>query len=303
MAVRLSLTPVRRGERPRSDEIRDARALAVVADRSGLDALFLARSQGVDPYPVLGAIASGTDHLGLGALAAPAGERPPAVLAKVVTTLDVVSGARAILGLAPGAGDRALGADQPLEAEARVVAELADDLEICRAMVRVRAPSYSGATAAISSAWNEPRVEGVEPIPIALLVPGEARATPGAAELLPLGARFAELCAVELAAAHGRTAQPFTGPELRSIHDAACLASGRPPGEVPLLAVLPLRQGAARSGPVPDNWSVGELLERCTSARDAGFDGVVVDVGAGDLGDPRLANLVERLGSPGTAPG
>jgi len=50
----------------------------------------------------LGALAAVTDRVRLGALVTPVTFRAPALLAKTVTTLDVLSGGRALLGIGAG---------------------------------------------------------------------------------------------------------------------------------------------------------------------------------------------------------
>jgi alkanesulfonate monooxygenase SsuD/methylene tetrahydromethanopterin reductase-like flavin-dependent oxidoreductase (luciferase family) len=52
--------------------------------------------------PVLAAIAASTTQFHLGLLATSMVYRNPALLAKMITTLDVLSGGRAILGIGAG---------------------------------------------------------------------------------------------------------------------------------------------------------------------------------------------------------
>ncbi len=55
-----------------------------------------------DPFTTLAWIAARTERVRLGVLVTPAFLRPPALLAKSIATLDVVSGGRAICGLGVG---------------------------------------------------------------------------------------------------------------------------------------------------------------------------------------------------------
>lgn len=85
--------------------------LAVAAERTGWDACFLwdhlqlVRALALDvhdPWVVLGAIAHATSRLSLGALVTPVARRRPWKLAKEITTLDHLSGGRAIVGVGLG---------------------------------------------------------------------------------------------------------------------------------------------------------------------------------------------------------
>lgn len=303
--VVLDDAPSRSGRDPSQLEI--LLELAVIADESGLDGFFLASSEGIDPYVVLGAAAARTTSIVLGCLAAPANERPPSVLAKVVTTLDVQSEGRAILGLAPSWPRHLEAPGQPNRPGelARPELELGDALEICRAMVRVPAPSYRGATAAIASAWNEPRYVESGPTPMALLAPEapDPRTGGGPAQvggLFALAARFTEVCAFEVGLSDPAeqlaeelgdvTANTAEG--LRREFDAACLQAGRPPGEVGLVAVTALR---ASSSAATGDRDIAEVVRRATAWRRAGCDGVVVDVGPDDLGDKRIGDLAVAI--------
>ncbi|MHB1782881.1 MAG: LLM class flavin-dependent oxidoreductase [Acidimicrobiales bacterium] len=256
---------------------------AVQCDAAGVDAVLVGPDIGVDPYVLLGGVAAATSTVVLGCLAAPVGERPPSLLAKQVTSLDVCSGGRAVLGIAASDGAQRLAG---VESEA----ELGDVVEICRAMLRVPGPSYSGVRHAISSAWNEPRHAGGEPMPLVLLVRG-----PGTPLVLDsqrgrspitLAARFAEMCAVgPLDVAPFDTGRCLGPPErdrrglgrmesllasTRGELDALSLDAGRVRGSVRLLALLAAGRAEAQ-------------LAAASAARAAGADAVVADIEVGRL--------------------
>ena len=85
--------------------------LATTAERAGFDAVFVMDhfyqlpniGPRTDPmleaYSVLSGMAARTSRIRLGALVTGVTYRNPALLAKIVTTLDVVSSGRAILGI------------------------------------------------------------------------------------------------------------------------------------------------------------------------------------------------------------
>ena len=86
-------------------------ALAATAEEAGWDAFFLwdhlqlVRALALDvhdPWVVLGAVAHATTRLRLGTLVTPVARRRPWKLAKEITTLDHLSGGRAIVGTGLG---------------------------------------------------------------------------------------------------------------------------------------------------------------------------------------------------------
>ncbi|HUY29848.1 MAG TPA: LLM class flavin-dependent oxidoreductase [Acidimicrobiales bacterium] len=268
--------------------------LGVTAERAGLDALFVGPSPTLDPYVLLGGVAASTSELALGCLAAHAGERPAAMLAKVVTGLDVCSGGRAVLGITDEpagftpAVDRDGGGGRP------DTGRLSDALEICRAMLRVSAPTYAGRRTGISGAWNEPRLEGLR---IAILAPFDGAPDALVLRALELAARFAEICVVDtgtgVPGSRGGTRSPgatradgSSGAWLRERFAAACLDAGRVPGDVRLLARC-----------VDGGGAVSDVIDRGARWLDACADGVVVDVGPVERARDRHAELVAALGA------
>src|SRR3972149_3149364 len=89
-------------------------AVAEAAERLGFDALFtsdhylsvvdVAEPGSNDAWTLLGALAARTERLRLGAMVSPVTYRLPTVLAKAATTVDRISGGRAVLGMGAGWG-------------------------------------------------------------------------------------------------------------------------------------------------------------------------------------------------------
>ena len=114
----------------------DLVALGIATERAGLDGFFLwdhlvhsDTGEGppiVDPWQVLAVVAASTARIKLGAMITPVARRRPWKLAKEATTLDLLSGGRAILGVGLGApaGEFSLFGEP---ASARVRAELLDE--------------------------------------------------------------------------------------------------------------------------------------------------------------------------------
>ena len=114
--------------------------------------------------------------------------RNPAHLAKIVTTLDVISSGRAILGVGAAWYDvehEGLGFDFPPAGER--LDRLEETLQICRAMFTEDAPSFDGRYYRIHEARNIPPPVQTGGPPILVGGGGEKRT-------LNLVARYADMC-------------------------------------------------------------------------------------------------------------
>jgi F420-dependent oxidoreductase-like protein len=144
--------------------------LAVQAESAGFDLLTVMdhfyQISGVGPeeapmleaYSTLAGIAARTRHIRLGALVTGVTYRNPALLAKTVTTLDVISGGRAILGLGAAWNEsehRGYGFGFPPIGER--MDRLDEALTICRRMFTEERPTFEGRFYRIESALNQPR--------------------------------------------------------------------------------------------------------------------------------------------------
>ena len=99
----------------------------------------------LDSYTLLGALAARTSRVRLGTMVTGVTYRNPAHLAKIVTTLDVISAGRAILGIGAAWYDvehEGLGFDFPPAGER--LDRLEEALQICRAMFTEEAPTFDG---------------------------------------------------------------------------------------------------------------------------------------------------------------
>jgi F420-dependent oxidoreductase-like protein len=142
-----------------------------------------------EAYTLLGALAMRTTSARLLALVSPVTLRNPALLAKAVTTLDVLSGGRAVLGIGAGwdaSEHEAYGFAFPGVAER--MDRLGEALQICRALFTSDRASTGGAHYAIREAPNSPRpLAGAIPV---LVAGGGERRT------LALAARYGDACNV-----------------------------------------------------------------------------------------------------------
>jgi alkanesulfonate monooxygenase SsuD/methylene tetrahydromethanopterin reductase-like flavin-dependent oxidoreductase (luciferase family) len=112
-----------------------------------------------EAYTLLGALATRTKTASLGAMVTPVTARNPAMLAKIVTGVDVLSEGRAVLGIGTGPPFDPPSAPERLD-------RLAEGLQICRAMFTEEAPSFEGRYYRIEDAHNRPRPVCPAGIPI-----------------------------------------------------------------------------------------------------------------------------------------
>jgi F420-dependent oxidoreductase-like protein len=116
-------------------------------------------------YTTLGALATATKTVQLSALVTGNTYRNPAVLAKTVTTLDVVSKGRAILGIGAGWFEREHN-DYGVEfgTFTQRFEKLEEALNIIAPMLRGETPTFSGDWYHVQNAMNNPRVRSAIPI-------------------------------------------------------------------------------------------------------------------------------------------
>ena len=143
--------------------------IAVTAEQSGFDTVFVMdhffqlpligppELEMFDAYTLLGALAARTKTARLGTLVTGVTYRNPALLAKAVTALDVISQGRALLGIGAAWYDiehEALGVAFPPLTER--YEHLEDALRICRAMFTERQATVVGRHHSVTDAWNSP---------------------------------------------------------------------------------------------------------------------------------------------------
>ena len=112
----------------------------------------------LEAYATLAGFAARTEQAHLGTLVSGVTYRNPALLAKTVTTLDVISGGRAVLGLGAAwneAEHLGYGFDFPPIGER--MDRLDEALTICRLMFTEERPSFEGKHYRIERALNHPR--------------------------------------------------------------------------------------------------------------------------------------------------
>jgi F420-dependent oxidoreductase-like protein len=266
--------------------------IAETAESSGFDSLFvmdhLHQIPGVgsqeqwmlEGNTILAGLAARTSRLQLGLMVGGGTYRNPALHAKITTTLDVVSGGRAIHAIGAAWFEEehnAYGFEFPPLKER--FGRLEEHLQIARAMFTQERASFGGRHYRVDGAYNNPRpIRGDIPI----LVGGS-----GERKTLRLVARYADGCNI------------FGDPErtrhLMGVLDAHCANVGRDPKEITrtrlgTLVVAETHEEADRLlATWPDRANVDperlknvltlgtpdEVVEQVRALLDAGLDGLV----------------------------
>jgi F420-dependent oxidoreductase-like protein len=268
--------------------------VATAAESAGFDSLFVMdhlyqiRNVGqpdepmLEAYTLLGALAARTARVRLGTLVTGVTYRNPALLAKIVTTLDVVSAGRAILGLGAAWNEQehiAFGFDFPPTRER--MDRLEEALQICRAMFDSKRPTIEGQYYRTHDVLNVPAP--VSRVPILVGGGGEQRT-------LRLVARYADACNVfgdpatirhkldvlrEHCEREGRNPDEITKTSLRTLLVAPTVAEAERQGEV-------LRRMRGVDEETYRAWAtVGDVNGIAAALRpyfDAGLDGLIVNL-------------------------
>jgi F420-dependent oxidoreductase-like protein len=284
-------------------------AQAREAESAGFDSVFLmdhfyqlpglggADDKMLEGYTLLGALAARTKKVTLGTLVTGVTYRNPALLAKEVTTLDILSSGRAVLGIGAAWYDvehEGLGVDFPPVAER--MDRLEEAVQICRLMFTEERPTFEGRYYRIKEARNIPRP--VQPGGPKIMIGGS-----GPKRTLRAVAKYADISNV------------FGGPDtlrknVEILHNH-CADVGRDPAEITVTRLgslflarsadeaEQLRQGVA--GAMGEEWareaatfgdadSVGEQLQALV---DAGAQELIFNLPlANDAGDVTAAGEV-----------
>ncbi len=227
-------------------------------------------------YTALGALATATSTVQLSALVTGNTYRHPPVLAKTVTTLDVVSGGRAVLGIGAGWYElehNSFGIEFGTFTDR--FEKLDEALAIIAPMLRGQNPTLEGSRYRVHEAMNNPRVRPT--IPIMLGGSGEKKT-------FRMAAQYADhmniICARadiprKVAALRQRCEEigrdPATLPTSNLV--MVLLADSDAEAQATLARVPQDRQGSVLVG-TPER--IAELIK--TEVLDAGIDGVTINM-------------------------
>ncbi|TQM09770.1 LLM class F420-dependent oxidoreductase [Pseudonocardia kunmingensis] len=180
----------------------------------------------LEAYTTLGYLAARTSRVELLAWVTAVSYREPGMLAKLVSTLDVLSGGRAMLGIgAAWNGDEARGLGLPFPSTAERFERLEETLQIVRQMWSESEEPYEGTHYRLERTLNRPQPLRTPPI---LIGGGGERKT------LRLVAQYAQACNL------------FGGPDVERKLDVLrghCEAVGRDYDEIEKTVMVPLDPG------------------------------------------------------------
>jgi F420-dependent oxidoreductase-like protein len=256
-------------------------AQAQEADKAGFDTVFVMDhfyqlpmlgtpdQPMLEAYTALGGLATATENVQLGTLVTGNSYRNPTLLAKAITTLDVMSQGRAVLGIGTGWFELehdSLGFDFGTFTDR--FNRLDEALEIVLPMLKGERPTFSGKYYRANEAMAEPRFR--EHIP--LLIGGS-----GEKKTIPLAARYFD---------HLNVIAGFDElPRKLQVVRESCEKIGRDPATLETsMLVIALIDDNASPDQVPEEirqqmvaGSVEQVAEQIkTKVLDVGIDGVVI---------------------------
>lgn len=289
-------------------------ALTVAADDSGfnsvwvMDHFFQLPALGgpdqpmLEAYTLLGALAARTKRIQLGTLVTGVTYRNPGILAKIVTTLDVISQGRAILGIGGAWYDvEHQGLGIAFREDAIRLDMLEEAVQICRAMFTGDDVSFDGAFFHLDHARNLPRP--VQPGGPKILIGGG-----GEKRTLRLVAQYADKCNIT-----GDVATIAHKVEVLHRH---CAEVGRDPAKIAVTWLTPLilttseentaevQAMLAGSGPAEETagFTIGQpeqIGDLVAGHIQAGVDEVIF--GSVALDSSAIGTLGQALGLPSAA--
>lgn len=243
------------------------RDLARAADDLGIDTIWVAdhllqadpAAKLDDPmleaYTALGFLAAVSSSVRLGAMVTPVVFRPPALLLKAVTTLDVLSQGRAWLGIGAGyEGDEARAMGLPMPPMSERFEQLEDTLELAHRMRADDDTPFHGRRHTLDHPLHRPMPMAEPRLPIMVGGTGERRT-------LRLVARFADACNLFDIPDGGATVRHKLDVLRRHLDDI-----GRPHDEVEVTISTALSPGE----------DAASFQRRCAEIAELGIDHVVV---------------------------
>jgi F420-dependent oxidoreductase-like protein len=241
--------------------------IAAAADDTGLSSLWLSdhllqMTPGLDrdaamleTYTTLGFLAARTTRVQLGALVSPVTFREPAVLIKAVTTLDVLSGGRAWLGIGAGyEADEAAAMGLPLPPQAERFDRLEETLRLAKQM-------WAGDTAPFHGTHYRLDEPVARPLPVRSPHPPILVGGTGERRTLRLVAQYADACNVFDIPDGGKTVRRKL--DVLARH---CADLDRPYDEIS--KSISTRLAAGESATV--------FADRCAAFAELGLDHVIV---------------------------
>jgi F420-dependent oxidoreductase-like protein len=235
----------------------------------------------LEAYTLLGALAASTESVQLGTLVTGVTYRNPALLAKMVTTLDIISRGRAILGIgAAWYEPEHVGYNFDFPRAGERLDRLEEAVQICRAMFRDDHQTWKGRYFSIEDARNVPRPIQPGGPPIMIGGGGEKRT-------LRLVAQYADMCNI--------SGGPETIAHKLDVLRTHCKDVGRDPSEITTtrLGTLMLTGNAGETeattefirglaaGELDEQFIIGEpddVVRKVATLIDAGVDCLIFNM-------------------------
>jgi F420-dependent oxidoreductase-like protein len=254
------------------------------ADEAGLDTVWVADhliqadptstpdAEMLEAYTTLGFLAAQTQQVRLGTMVTGVTFRPPSLLIKAVTTLDVLSGGRAWLGV--GAGyqeDEARAMDLPLPPVAERFERLDETLRLALQMWSGDSSPFDGRHLHLQRPLNNPPAVATPHPPILIGGMGERKT-------LRMVAKYADACNLFDIPDEGKTIRHKLGVLARH-----CDAVGRPYDEIEKTVSTRLNPGESSQA----------FADRCAGLGALGIEHAVV-ITAGPWTEDAVAQLAQR---------
>ena len=213
----------------------------------------------LEGYSALSYLAGITERAKLGTLVTGVIYRYPGLLLKTVTTLDVLSGGRAYLGIGAGWFEReARGLGVPFPPTKERFEQLEETLQIAHQMWSDEVAPYHGSHYRLEETLNSPQAL-VRPHP-PIMVGGM-----GERKTLRLVARYADACNLFAFAGADKIRQKL------DILRGHCEEVGRSYEEIEKTALGTVNLA-------PDGMSAGEVIEHCRELNDAGIQHLIFNM-------------------------
>jgi F420-dependent oxidoreductase-like protein len=215
----------------------------------------------LEPYTTLGFLAANTERVQLHTLVTSAVYREPGLLAKMVTTLDVLSGGRAGLGIgAAWNADEARGLGLPFPPTAERFERLEETLRVCLQMWSDSQEPFKGTHYTLQRTLNSPQALS-RPHP-KIMIGGS-----GERKTLRLVAKYADACNLLGGLSGAEVAHKL------DVLRAHCEAEGRDYDEIEKTTVLIVNPPA----------DAGEMLRQLRRQHEQGFAASYITVRGADL--------------------
>lgn len=206
-------------------------------------------------------MAEATSRARVGVLATGSQYRHPGLLVKIVTTLDVLSGGRALCILGAGWNeDECRGLGVPMPAVGHRFAVLEDTLALAHRMFSDDRSPFHGQVVTAESPINRPQPLSRPHPPIMVAGGGERRT-------LRLVAQYADACNLFLGSSGTPAERAAVVAEKLAVLQAHCRAVGRPYEQI--------RRTALVSLPLAGGMTTTEVREICRAAADVGVQELI----------------------------